>query len=203
MICVPASIRRTMFASLLAAGVTTTNLLIPAAAVAEANAPMSGIKTDIVFWIQDAENKLMELAEAIPENKYSWKPSEGVRTTSQVFMHVATTNFGLPSFIGVKPPEGFDFRTFENSVTSKADVMKQLKASFEHARMAVTSIKDADMDNPVDLFGNKSTVRGTTMLLVAHNHEHLGQCIAYARSIGVTPPWTAREQAAEAAAKKK
>ena len=59
------------------------------------------------------------------------------------------------------------------------------------------------MDNPIDLFGNKSTVRGTAMLLVAHNHEHLGQSIAYARSIGVTPPWTARDEAARAAKQKK
>ena len=163
---------------------------------AQADAPVPGVKGDILFWIQDAEDKLVELAGAIPEDKYSWKPSEGVRSASQVFMHVATANFGLPSFIGTKPPEGFDFRTFENSTSAKAEVIKQMQASFAHARMAVKNLKDADMDKPVDLFGNKSTVRGTAMLLVTHNHEHLGQAIAYARSINVTPPWTAREEAA-------
>ncbi|HEX7880405.1 MAG TPA: DinB family protein [Candidatus Eisenbacteria bacterium] len=159
-------------------------------------AAVPGVKGDMLFWIQDAESKLIELAEAIPADKYSWKPAEGVRTIAQVLMHAATANLGIPTFIGVKPPEGFDFRTYETSTTDKAEVIKRLKASFEHTRNAVLNIKDADMDNPVDLFGNKTTVRGTAMLFVTHNHEHLGQMIAYARSVGVTPPWTVREQAA-------
>ena len=166
------------------------------AQAAPATPAVTGVKGDILFWIDDAESKLTELADAIPADKYAWKPAEGVRSIAQVFMHVATANFGIPIFIGVKPPEGFDFRTYEASATDKAEVMKRMKSSFAHVRTAVLGIKDADMDNPVDLFGNKTTVRGTAMLFVTHNHEHLGQSIAYARSVGVTPPWTAREQAA-------
>jgi uncharacterized damage-inducible protein DinB len=182
-------------------GALVLTVLAPAAVGAQESAattatPVPGVKGDILFWIQDAEDKLTELAEAIPADKYGWKPAEGVRTIAQVFMHTATANLGLPIFVGVKPPDGFDFRTYENSATEKAEVIKRMKASFEHARNAVMSIKDSDMDNPVDLFGNKTTVRGAAMLLLSHNHEHLGQSIAYARSVGVTPPWTAREQAA-------
>ena len=196
--------RRTLLLGLILAGLTLPSVLSPTTACAQ-DAAIGGVKGDIIFWIKDAQTKLTELAGAIPEDKYDWKPAEGVRTASEVFMHVATSNFGLPSFIGAAPPAGFDFRTFEKSATTKAEVMKQMSASFDHAILAVKNLADADMDKPVDLFGNKSTVRGTAMLLVTHNHEHLGQAIAYARSIGVTPPWTARDEAAakEAADKKK
>ena len=160
--------RCALFLGLVLAALTLPLVSPPEPAMAQ-DAAMSGVKGDIIFWIQDAENKLTELADAIPENKYAWKPAEGVRSAGDVFMHVATANFGLPSFIGAKPPEGFDFRTFEKSASAKDAVMKQMKNSFEHARMAVKNLDDADMDKPVDLFGNKSTVRGTAMLLVTHN----------------------------------
>ncbi len=58
------------------------------------------------------------------------------------------------------------------------------------------AVPDADLDKPVDLFGNKTTVRGGYLLLLSHAHEHLGQSIAYARSNGIVPPWTAKQQAA-------
>lgn len=174
----------------------------PSLVRAEGDAALTGIKGDMDTWIGDAEEKMTELANAIPADKYAWKPTKEVRSVAEVFMHAAAANFGLPSFIGVKPPEGFDFSTFEGSAKTKDAVMKQMAESFAHARKVVREMKDADMDNPVDLFGHKSSVRGVGMLLVAHNHEHLGQMIAYARSIGVTPPWTARQAEAAAAAAK-
>jgi uncharacterized damage-inducible protein DinB len=159
-------------------------------------APASGVKGEMLFWIHDARDKLIELAGAMPEEKYGWRPAEGVRTTAEVFMHVAGANFGLPFFTGVKPPEGFDFRTFEGSATAKADVTKKLTESFAYIDQVYAAVTDADMDRPVELFGTKTTVRGTYILILAHCHEHLGQAIAYARSNGVVPPWTARQEAA-------
>lgn len=169
---------------------------VPAPAQEAGAAPASGVKGEMLFWIHDARDKLIELAGAMPEEKYGWRPAEGVRTTAEVFMHVAGANFGLPFFTGVKPPEGFDFRTFEGSATAKADVTKKLTESFAYIDQVYAAVTDADMDRPVELFGNKTTVRGTYMLILAHCHEHLGQAIAYARSNGVVPPWTARQEAA-------
>lgn len=157
---------------------------------------VTGVRAEMLFWIHDARDKLIELAEVTPEEKFSWRPADGVRTNAEIFMHVAGANFGLPFFTGVTPPEGFDFRTFEGSATKKADVVAKLKESFGHIDQAYAGVTDADMDRPVDLFGSKTTVRGTYMLVLAHCHEHLGQAIAYARSNGVVPPWTARQEAA-------
>ena len=166
-------------------------------------AATAGVKGEILSWIQDAEDKLGQLAEAMPEKKYGWTPEKGVRTVGQVFMHVAAANYGVPSFIGVKPPAGFDFGTFEFSLTAKADIMKALKDSFTHMEGALKATSDADMDKPAEFFGMKTTVRGTYLLLLSHVHEHLGQSIAYARSNRVTPPWTAKQQAAEKESQKK
>jgi uncharacterized damage-inducible protein DinB len=149
--------------------------------------------------VQDAQTKLIDSAEATPEAKYSWRPAKDVRSTGEVFMHVAGGNYGIPSFWGVKPPEGFDFATWEKSKTKKADIAATLKASFTYMEKSFSEMSDADMEKPAEFFGMKTTVRGGYLLLLSHVHEHLGQSIAYARSNGVVPPWTARQQAAAAA----
>ena len=164
--------------------------------------PAAGVKGEILRWIQDAEDKLMQLAEAMPESKYGWSPDKGVRTVGEVFMHVAAANYGIPGFVGVAPPEGFKFDTYEHSLTKKADIVKSLKASFAHVEGALSAASDEDLDKPAEFFGMKTTVRGAYLLLLSHAHEHLGQSIAYARSNKVTPPWTAKEQEAAAKAKK-
>jgi len=160
----------------------------------------SGVRSEMLAWIKDAEGKLVQLAEATPEAKYAWRPGKDVRSTGEVFMHVATANFGIPSFWGVAPPEGFKFDTYEKSLTKKADIQKALKDSFAHMETAFSAMSDADLDKPAEFFGMKSTVRGGYMLLLSHVHEHLGQSIAYARMNGIVPPWTAKQQAAIKAA---
>jgi len=166
-------------------------------------APAAGVKGDLLMWIGDAEGKLIELAEAMPEGKYSWTPDKGVRSPGEVFMHVAAANYGIPTFWGVAPPAGYDFNTYEKSLTKKADIQKALKDSFVHMKAALSAASDEDFEKPVELFGMKTTVRGAYMLLLAHAHEHLGQSIAYARMNKVAPPWTARQQAEAAKMKEK
>jgi uncharacterized damage-inducible protein DinB len=172
-------------------------------AAAQPGAMPAGVRGEMLMWIGDAEDKLGQLAEAMPEAKYSWRPGEGVRSAGEVFMHAAGANFGLPNFWGVKPPAGFDFWTYEKSLTRKADIQKALKDSFAHVRAALTAATDADLDKPTEFFGMKTTVRGGYLLIVSHVHEHLGQAIAYARMNSVVPPWTAKEAAAAKAAEAK
>ncbi|HUK13978.1 MAG TPA: DinB family protein [Thermoanaerobaculaceae bacterium] len=183
-------------------GVVLAAAALATAARAASPAP-SGVKAEMLMFISDAESKLNQLAEAIPEDKYNWRPGEGVRSCAEVFMHVAGANYGIPSFWGVKPPEGFDFKTYEKSLTSKADIQKALKASFVHVKAALAATSNAELAKPTDLFGMKTTVRGGWMLVLSHAHEHLGQMIAYARMNGVVPPWTAAQNAKEAAELKK
>lgn len=179
-----------------------SSVSLATAAFAEGPTP-TGVKGEMLMFITGAESKLNQLAEAMPEGKYTWRPAEGVRSPAEVFMHVATVNLGLPTFWGVKAPDGFDFNTYEKSLSRKADIQKALEASFVHLKNALTAASEVDLEKPAEFFGMKTTVRGGYLLVLSHAHEHLGQSIAYARMNGVVPPWTAKEQEAEKAAIKK
>ena len=186
--------RKIIRATALVLTLAGASLCAPAASRAD-DMP-AGVKGEMMMWFKDAEGKLNQLADAMPESKYSWRPGKGVRSVGEVYMHVAAANFGLPGYAGVPPPAGFDMEKYEKSLTKKADIQKALKESFEHMEKGLMGLSDADMDKPVDLMGNKTTARGTYLLLLSHCHEHLGQSIAYARMNGVVPPWTAKQQAA-------
>ena len=65
-----------------------------------------------------------------------------------------------------------------------------LKDWFAHGRKAITAMPDADLDKSLDWFGGKNTERGVLLFVTRHAAEHLGQSSAYARFVGVVPPWT-------------
>lgn len=157
----------------------------------EAKSAGGVIKAEVIRNIDDAEKKLLQLAEATPAEKYTWRPAEKVRSTGEVFMHVAGGNYFLPTLWGVKLPEGVKPREFEKDAGDKAKVIETLKKSFEYARQAINSTSDADLDRAIKIFGEDGTVREVVLLIATHGHEHLGQSIAYARMNGVVPPWSA------------
>lgn len=138
------------------------------------------------------EKKYVGLAEAIPAEKYTWRPADGARSVSELFLHAAGANFGIPRVIGTPPPAGFDFKGYETQTTAKADVVKRLTASFQHVRTAVANLNAADADKPVKMFGSDTTMRGAVLNMLEHLSEHLGNSITYARVNGVTPPWNER-----------
>lgn len=163
--------------------------LAPLAQAAQA-AATSGFISEFLYQLDEIEKKLVSLAEAIPPEKYSWRPEEGVRSISEVYMHVAGANFLLPRFIGVDPPGGLP-PDMEKTVTDKARVIEVLKQSFAHIRQAVLKLSNSDLEKRVKYYGRETTARDVLFSIANHCHEHLGQSIAYARTNGVVPPWTA------------
>lgn len=181
---------RTLRRSLAVAAVLVAGAapLLPAQQAAPA---ATGIRREIIQQIEDAERKLVALAQAIPQDKYGWRPAEGVRSVSEVLMHVAGANFMIPRMAGVQRAPAVELpRDAEKTVTDKARVVELLQQSFAHAKLAMMDVPEAQMDSAVTLFGQPSTSRGVFVLIATHNHEHLGQMIAYARSNGVVPPWS-------------
>jgi len=194
-----------MFRSLL---LVAALALVPSLARAHDVAPTApmgtAIKAEFHAMLKDAETKVIELAEATPEDKFAWSPAKGVRSTREVFLHIAGANYLIPTFVGAKAPEGIDARKLEEQIKDKDTALKTLRASFVSAHAAIDGVTESDLDTKIKMFGMDMTKRYALLLLVAHAHEHLGQSIAYARVNGITPPWTARAEAAaaEAAAKK-
>jgi uncharacterized damage-inducible protein DinB len=166
------------------------------ARTAAAAAPMSGLRADVVSELSAVEKQLVSLAEAIPAEKYAWRPADGVRSVSEVYVHVAAGNYLLGSMLGVKRPEGTG-PDMEKKIRDKATIVPGLKASYDYVRGAINGLSDADLDRKVNFFGTEITERAVLLRAVGHSHEHLGQAIAYARMNGITPPWTAAEAAAE------
>jgi uncharacterized damage-inducible protein DinB len=159
-------------------------------------APATGFVSEYLYQLDEIQKKMVSLAEAVPAEKFSWRPEEGVRSISEVYMHVAGANFLLPRFIGVNPPGGLP-PDMEKTVTDKARVIEVLKQSFDHIRQAVSKLTNADLEKRVKYFGRETTVRDVLFSIANHCHEHLGQSIAYARTNGVTPPWTASAETSQ------
>jgi len=134
--------------------------------------------------------QLLQLAEATPAEKFSWRPAAGVRSISEVYMHLALGNYFLLEQAGVKT--GFDMSKLgkdpEKSVTAKADVIRLLRGSLEAVAGAY---KTADRQKKVQIFKREAVADGVFLRILLHNNEHMGQSIAYARMNGVVPPWSA------------
>jgi uncharacterized damage-inducible protein DinB len=151
---------------------------------------VTGYRAEVMAEVMVQEDKFTRLAEAIPAEKYTWRPASDVRSIAEVFMHVSAANYNLYSLVGTPPPSGFDSKTFEKSTTDKTKIIATLKDSFAHAKAAIKATPDADLEKSMDWFGGKNTERGILLFVVRHAAEHLGQSIAYARMAGITPPWT-------------
>lgn len=134
-------------------------------------------------------NQLIALAEATPEDKFSWRPSPGVRSTSEVYMHIALANFWLLSVTGPKAPENLDLK-LEKSITKKAEVIDWLKRSLEAVKNAHQKVTPKDLERKVHIADRDATVDGMYLRIIVHANEHMGQLIAYARMTGVVPPWS-------------
>lgn len=140
-----------------------------------------------------ATYQLLALAEAIPEKDYAWRPADGVRSTSEVIMHIVIANFGLLSITGIEVPHDLK-QDAEKTVTSKADVISWLKRSMEAVRQAHLKETPAHLASKVTVHYDyyQATVDGMYLRILVHANEHMGQLIAYARMNNVAPPWSAR-----------
>ena len=168
-------------------------LLVPIAATAlaaQASAPQ-GWRNEYLAVMQGTADKYLQLAEAIPADKYTWRPAPGVRSIAEVLLHVATANYGLAPRLGGSLPSGVNVQGLEQSTTDKAAIVQHLRAAFAHFRATVEAFPDAGADRMVPFFGPPQiTARHFLYFNADHNGEHLGQLIAYARMNGVAPPWS-------------
>lgn len=166
----------------------------PAQTVAQ-EAGLSGLRGDLHADVVQLEAKYVGLAEAMPATSWDWTPMEGVRSVGEVFCHVAGANFMIPRFFGVQAPaDAVDVEQLcaaADLEARKSGAVEALRASFEFARDAIAETTDASLDDPTKLFGRDTTKRAAMLLFVTHMHEHLGQSVAYARSNGIVPPWSA------------
>jgi uncharacterized damage-inducible protein DinB len=165
-------------------------------------APTSGPRAEFIQEMAYYEQRFTRLAEAVPAEKYSWRPAEGVRSIGEVYAHIVAANYGLARALGTQPPAGFDPKAITAAANDKPKIVQALKDSFAHFRQAVAALNDADADKPQKMFGQQTTLRGSFILITGHTGEHLGQSIAYARANSIVPPWTEEAQQQQKQAEK-
>jgi len=165
------------------------------AAAADKTAPSYDMKAQSIEDLKQLQKKYVDLAQAIPADKYTWRPEAGTRSVSELFLHVAGANYGFPTMMtGTAPAPGFKREGFEKSTTDKAAIIEQLNKSFAYALASVQNMSNADFARPEKKLGPDANDGDVIYLMVMHSHEHLGQSIAYARVNGITPPWTEEAQ---------
>jgi uncharacterized damage-inducible protein DinB len=155
---------------------------------------VTGYRSEVLAVVIIQGDEFARLAEAIPAEKYTWRPAPEVKSVAEVLLHAAAANYNMYKFVGMPPPAGLDVAGLEESTTDKAKIIGILIDSYAHARKAITDMPDADLEKSMDWSGGKITERGVLLFIVPHIAEHLGQLIAYARVLGVVPPWTADEE---------
>lgn len=136
------------------------------------------------------QEKFAGLAEATPADKFTYRPGEGVSSTSEVLLHVAGANYFVAQAFGAAPPAGLDLGGLQTSTTDKEEIQDHLKQSFEHLAGAIGSVGAGNAEKAMKMFGQDTTARGAIWMAMGHLSEHLGQSIAYARVNGVVPPWS-------------
>jgi uncharacterized damage-inducible protein DinB len=133
--------------------------------------------------------QLVALAEATPPEKFSWRPATGVRSVSEVCMHIAVANLYLLSATGPKMPADLN-ANIEKTITSKAERVAWLKRSLETVKTAHAATIPKDPERKAAIADREATVDGMYLRIIVHTNEHMGQPLAYARMTGVVPPWS-------------
>jgi uncharacterized damage-inducible protein DinB len=157
-------------------------------------APSYDMKAQALLDLQAVNKKCVDLAEALPSDKLTWRPSANTRSFAEVFLHVAGERYGILSMMGAKPPAGFKAREFEKSTTEKDRIVHDLNQSWDFANKTISSMSNVDFAKLLPKLGPQANEGDVVYILIADAHEHLGQLIAYARQNGIVPPWTAQTE---------
>ncbi|MCW8960323.1 MAG: DinB family protein [Ignavibacteriaceae bacterium] len=173
-------------------------LFLSLTAVSFADQPV--IVKEFLGQVDFMRGRVTQLADAMPQSTYEWRPMEGVRSVSEVYLHVAFSNYLCVTITGGTVPEeaGFvmDFSKAhdrDTQTTDKAEIMNKMNQSFDVLKERIAALTEEDLNREVEAFGMKMSVRNFIISMISHCHEHLGQSIAYARMNGVVPPWSKKE----------
>ena len=147
------------------------------------------------FWITNTEKEVVSVADAMPEEKYTFAPTAGeftsVRTFAEQVKHLSAANYQLAALIlGENPPHGEHDETAPDSINSKAQIMNYVKGSFAALHRAVATISEGNMLEPVVTSAGSQQRNRLHFVVdaVAHSYDHYGQMVEYLRMNGIVPP---------------
>jgi uncharacterized damage-inducible protein DinB len=139
----------------------------------------------------NAKRDILRSAEKVPEEKYSFKPTDSVRTFGQVLAHVAD---GQYEFCG-GAAGNHDEKGIEQSAKTKADILAALKAAFAYCDSIYAGMTDAKAGEMMPFYGSLKITRLSMLdFNVSHTMEHYGNLVTYMRIQGIVPPSSESQQ---------
>ena len=178
---------------------TTIGTAQNSASNADHTSPSYDMKAQALLDLQTVQKKFVDLANAIPTDKFTWRPSPDSRSFAEVFLHVAGERYGILGLMGAERPAGFDAKALEKSTTDKAQIISELNKSWDFTQKTIAAMSNADFAKLLPKLGPQANAGDVVYILVADAHEHLGQAVAYSRENGIVPPWTVQAQKQAAA----
>jgi hypothetical protein len=173
-------------------------ILVGTAAPARAQDAMTkesvaSLKASFIADLDTLHQKFLGLAQAFPQDKYTWRPMDGVRSVSEVLMLAAMEGYSfIPTGFGGKAAdlgsreEAAKLRT----LSDKTQVIEHLNKGFAHAKQQLESIDPATLTGKRKMMGQDRSTADVMLFIGGDLHEHLGQLIAYARTNHIVPPWS-------------
>lgn len=185
--------------------IALSGLAVADAVPADQSTPSYDMKAQSLVDLERVEKKLVDLANAVPADKFAWRPSADSRSFAEVFLHVAGERYQILGLMGAKQPSGFEAKRFEESTTNKAQILEQLNRTWAFTKDTIAAMNNADFARLLPKLGPQANAGDVVYILVADAHEHLGQLVACSRENGIVPPWTveAQKKAAEKKAQQK
>jgi uncharacterized damage-inducible protein DinB len=166
----------------------------------DSTAPSYDMKAQALLDLQAVNKKCVDLAQALPADKITWRPAPDTRSFAEVFLHVAGERYGFLSMVGATPPAEFKAGQFDKSTTDRDRIVEALNQSWDFTSKTINGMSNADFAKLLPKLGPEANEGDVVYMLVADAHEHLGQLVAYSRQNGIVPPWTVERQKKKAAA---
>ena len=163
---------------------------------ADAGSPPAptGLRRDLLVSLDWVEQQTVSLEQAMPQAKFMWRPGKGVRSVSELYLHIAGGIYALTGKLGHEAPSDaqalMKADKWESQTTKKDEIKTILTTAFAHLRNVILETQDADLETQIKLAGREVSGRLVLIGTQFHSAEHLGQAIAYARINGIVPPWS-------------
>ena len=153
----------------------------------------AAVKAAFLADLETMRGKFVGLAQAFPQDKYTWRPMDGVRSVSEVLMLIAMEGYSFaPGAFGAKAADmGPKEKMAElRTLSDKTAVIDHLNKGFAHAKAQIEAVDPATLTGKRKMMGRELSVVESAMFVGGDMHEHLGQLIAYARMNKIVPPWS-------------
>lgn len=151
------------------------------------------LKAGFIEDLGELQKKFVALAEAFPQDKYTWRPMDGVRSVSEVLMLAAFEGYAfIPNSFGAKPADlgSREEMAKLRTLSDKPQVIEHLNKGFAHAKQELAAVDAATLTGKRKVMGQDMSVTQISLRIGGDLHEHLGQLIAYARMNHIVPPWS-------------